>query len=205
MPTASPTSPAHVTGLILAGGRATRMGGRDKGLIELAGRPLIDYALAAMDAVCEQVLISANRHLDLYRRFGRAVLSDPLADYPGPLAGILAGLQQAPPGVLLVMPCDTPLATPALLQRLVAAGTDTATMAAVAHDGQRLQPAFVRLDPQLARPLRQALEAGERRLGRWVASLDPRQVDCSDHPEWFDNINTPEDLDALAARLAETP
>lgn len=190
-----------LTGLILAGGRATRLGGRDKGLIELGGRALVDYAIATLLPLTPRILISANRHRTDYASRGWPVLTDALADYPGPLAGILTALEQLDGARLLVMPCDTPLASPALLDRLVAAQDSQGGVACLARDGERLQPTFCLLRRETAPSLRRFLASGERRTQLWLQSLEPVIVDCSDHPEWFANVNTPDDLQRIEAMI----
>ncbi|MAT66153.1 MAG: molybdenum cofactor guanylyltransferase [Gammaproteobacteria bacterium] len=190
-----------LTGLILAGGRATRLGGRDKGLIEVGGRALIDYAIAVLRQLTPCILISANRHRADYASRGWPVLADALVDYPGPLAGILTALEQLETERLLVMPCDAPLASPALLDRLVAAQDSQGGSACLARDGERLQPTFCLLKREVTPSLRRFLEAGERKTQLWLQSLSPVIVDCSDHPDWFANVNTPEDLRRIEAML----
>ncbi|RRQ22703.1 molybdenum cofactor guanylyltransferase MobA [Thiohalobacter thiocyanaticus] len=195
------TARNDLTGLILAGGRARRMGGRDKGLIEVGGRALIDHAIASLRRVTPHILISANRHPADYASRGYPVLKDDLTDHPGPLAGILTALERIENAHLLVMPCDAPLATPALLQRLVAAQDAQGGSACLARDGERLQPTFCLLARETAPSLRRFLAAGERKTQLWLQSLDPVIVDCSDHPEWFANVNTPEDLQRIEAMI----
>lgn len=195
------TARSDLTGLILAGGRASRMGGRDKGLIEVGGRALVDHAIACLRQVTPHILISANRHPAEYAGRGWPVLEDSLTGYPGPLAGILTALERSGTARLLVMPCDAPLATPALLRRLLAAQAAQGGSACLARDGVRLQPTFCLLTRETAPSLRHFLDAGERKTQIWLQSLDPVIVDCSDHPEWFANINTPEDLRRIEAML----
>jgi molybdopterin-guanine dinucleotide biosynthesis protein A len=101
--------PFPVSAIILAGGRGRRVGGQDKGLLIYHGRPLIDHVIARLSPQVEELMISANRNLDEYARRGYPVLSDELADYPGPLAGVLAGLGKARFEWLVACPCDTPL------------------------------------------------------------------------------------------------
>lgn len=189
------------TGLILAGGRARRLAGQDKGLVLAGGRPLIAYAIDAMRQVTPQILISANRNTDRYTGYGCRILPDTLADYPGPLAGMLAALETMQTDWLLVMPCDAPLAEAALLRRLLEARGEDGAPACVARDAVRLQPTFCLLHRDTAAALREFLTRGQRRAQAWLQALQPVVVDCSDHPEWFYNINTPEDLAQLDSRL----
>jgi len=195
--TAVPDKPRRrqFAGLILAGGRGSRLQGRDKGLVLFQGRALIEYPLAALSPVTTEIYINANRNQATYRRYGRPVISDAEPDYAGPLAGILAGLSatQAP---LLVCPCDCPGVTTELFRRLAEA-LQPPCVAAIAHDGRRQQPAFLALDPDTRVNLEAFLSQGQRRLQDWLGTLPHTPVDGSDHPEWFSNINSPADLAAL--------
>ncbi|HEB76936.1 MAG TPA: molybdenum cofactor guanylyltransferase [Methylothermaceae bacterium] len=184
----------QVTGVILAGGRARRLGGRDKGLLAYRGLPLIRYALQTLEPVCNEILINANRNLDAYRRFGYPVIPDPLPDFQGPLAGILAALRRAKSPYLLVVPCDSPRLRSDTLARLLAA-LDEGFEIAIAHDGQRLHPVVMALRTHhLADDLTAFLAAGRHKIDHWAARHRWVAVDCSDDPIQFLNINTPEDL-----------
>jgi molybdopterin-guanine dinucleotide biosynthesis protein A len=194
------SSANEVTGLLLAGGRATRMGGRDKGLIDLAGRPLAAHVLAALGPQVGALLINANRHEDEYEALGARVLRDPLDGFLGPLAGVLAGLEAASTPLLATLPCDSPFVPPDLVARMQS-GLDRAEIA-VAHDGERRQPVFMLLRTSLAADLRAWLEAGGRKIDAWYEGHTIADIDCSDVPDTFININTPEERDAAAARLA---
>ncbi|KAF0284197.1 molybdenum cofactor guanylyltransferase MobA [Spiribacter roseus] len=189
-----------VTAVILAGGRATRMGGRDKGLIPLAGRPMIAWVIEAVAPWVSAVIINANRNVEAYRSFGYPVIGDDDTGTAGPLAGLAAGLAACRNPWLLTVPCDTP-AIPAALPRRLAAEVDGHS-AAIAHDGQRLQPAHGLLSAGVADPLTGFMAQGDRRLHAWYATLDTRIVDFSDHRDAFDNVNTPEQHAAMAARLS---
>ncbi|MBI3145626.1 MAG: molybdenum cofactor guanylyltransferase [Pseudogulbenkiania sp.] len=184
--------------LILAGGRATRMGGRDKGLIELFGQPLIGHTLAALAAQTPapaRVLISANRHLDAYRAFGHPVLPDTLPDYPGPLAGLLAGLAAAPHDTLLMLPCDAVRLPADLAARLLAA-LDSGVDAASARDPEHWHPTLLALRPGLQDALEAYLAGGGRSIRGWLATLHHVVVPF-DRP--LPNLNTPDALTTLAA------
>lgn len=98
----------RVAAVILAGGQGRRMGGADKGLLDYRGRPLVEWVLDALAPQVAEILISANRNLDRYARYGRRVLPDALPDFPGPLAGVLAALDAVDTEWLLAVPCDTP-------------------------------------------------------------------------------------------------
>ncbi|MDD2762081.1 MAG: molybdenum cofactor guanylyltransferase [Methylomonas sp.] len=185
-----------VSGVILAGGLARRMGQRDKGLLMLEGLPLAAYAVAAMAPLVDELLISANRNRQHYRRFGYPVIADGNDHFDGPLAGVLAAMRTASHPTLLVAPCDSPLIQTRHLQRLLSALTDDADIAA-AYDGERLHPVFAAIRTRLQTDLMQYLGSGERKLQNWFNRHRLVRVDFSDVAEIFTNINTPEDLAAL--------
>lgn len=193
--------PATVTGVVLAGGEARRMGGRDKGLLELAGRPLAAYALEALKSVAGTVLVSANRNLGDYIALGYPVISDRAGGFRGPLAGLLSGMESTATPDLVVVPCDCPLLDAVVLRRILAALADQSVDIAVAHDGQRLQPMVMALRTDLSDSVESFLEQGERQLKLWLKRHRWVAVDCSDRAEAFENVNTPEDLARVEDRL----
>lgn len=199
MPDTQPT--ASITGLILAGGRGRRLGGRDKGLLPLRGQAAVAWLLRALEPQTDAVLISANRHLEQYRAFGHPVVADRDGDYAGPLAGLLAGLEHCHTDYLLSVPCDAPLLAPDYARRMLAAQQDAGTRLCLARDGERLQPVHLLLHRDLVADLRAALAAGERKTRDWVLSLQPAVADFSDRPEQFLNMNTPEEQAQLEALL----
>ncbi|MEX0431420.1 molybdenum cofactor guanylyltransferase MobA [Spiribacter insolitus] len=181
-----------VSAVILAGGRGRRMGYQDKGLVECNGQPLVAHVMAAIAPCVGDIAINANRNLDEYGRLSRPVIKDRHPDYPGPLAGIAAGLDWCPTEALFVVPCDTPGIHGCCVERLRAA-LDGAEIA-VAHDGHRLQPLHALVRRRCRDSLTRFLAAGGRRVDQWIETLDWRQADCSDRPEMFFNINSPEAL-----------
>lgn len=191
-----------VTGLLLAGGRATRMGGQDKGLIDLAGRPLAAHVLDCLVPQVDSVLINANRHVSAYAALGARVVPDPLAGFLGPLAGVLAGLEAAPRGLVATLPCDSPFVPGDLVARMRGGLERAGAEIAVATDGERRQPVFMLLHTGLAGDLRAWLEQGGRKIDAWYEGHYVIDVDFSDAPDTFININTPDERDAAAARLA---
>lgn len=184
----------QITALVLAGGKSRRMGGRDKGLLPFGGGLLVSHIIDLIRPQVGQVMISANRHADEYAAFGLPVLPDPLADFQGPLAGFLAGLEAMTTDYLLTLPCDGPFLVANLADRLADGITksDGADIA-VAHDGKRLQPVYALLHRRTLPSLKQALSEGERKIDRWFPRQAYVTVDFSDIPEQFNNINTPED------------
>ncbi|HRP86122.1 MAG TPA: molybdenum cofactor guanylyltransferase MobA [Gammaproteobacteria bacterium] len=191
-----------ITAVILAGGRATRMGGEDKGLVELAGRPMIVHVLAALAPQVERVIINANRNLARYAAFGWPVVTDEDSGFLGPLAGLAAGLRAAATPLVLTAPCDSPLVAPDLAERLYSALEDEGAEIAVPHDGERLQPVFALVRRELGDSLAAYLGGGDRKIDRWFAQHRLARVDFSDRPENFVNVNDPEERAAVEARLA---
>ncbi len=190
-----------ITGLLLAGGRARRMGGEDKGLLPLAGLPLAAWALKSLSVQVDHLLISANRNHQRYRELGAEVISDTLGDFSGPLAGFAAGLGQIRTPWLVTVPCDSPLVVPDYVSRLWAAIEPGGIDAVVAHDGNRLQPVFSLLRRGVLGDLEAFLDLGERKIDLWLERLSWRIVDFSDAPDMFLNVNTPEDLARVEARI----
>jgi len=192
----------RVTGVILAGGRATRMGGVDKGLVSLNGRTMVSYAIDALRPQVDTLLINANRNQDNYASFGFPVIADAEADFRGPLAGFASGLAAARTPYVAFAPCDSPLLCRELVQRLYRAMTAAGVRIAVAHDGARLQPVFALLDRSLSGDLDAYLDGGGRKIDRWYSDCGFATADFSDAAESFLNINAPADKLALESRLA---
>lgn len=188
-----------VSGLVLAGGRGRRLGGTDKGLLELHGRPLAVLALARLGQHVHHLLVSANQNLDTYATFGADLVQD---DPPGrgPLGGVLAGLRACPTDWLLCLPCDMPHLPKGLERRMLAAWAEAGHRAAFAHDGERLQPLVALLPRTAAANLQYFLDGGGRRAEDWAGGLDGLIVHFEGTQYDFVNINTPNDLAAANAR-----
>lgn len=189
----------EITGLVLAGGRATRMGGVDKGLVEFGGRPLVERVIERLRPQVTTMLINANRNFERYRAYGFPVLLDAdegLEPFPGPLGGILAGLRATSTPWMAVVPCDAPFLPADLLQHLAdnLAGRD----AAVAYVGEKIEPLFCLLGVQLADHLAAALSHGERRAEAWLRDVGAAPAVFL-LPESFANLNTLQDLRARDA------
>jgi molybdopterin-guanine dinucleotide biosynthesis protein A len=155
--------------VILAGGRGTRMGGADKGLVEYQGRPLIEWILDAIRPQVDEVLISANRNLETYAGYGCRVVPDTLPDFPGPLAGVLAAMNSVTAEWLLVVSCDTPHLPDDLLHRLLDAAQAENTALAVAADATRLHHTTMLVKTGLKQDLQQYLQSGGRAVRDWQA------------------------------------
>jgi molybdenum cofactor guanylyltransferase len=201
----SAASPNHrnITAVILAGGNARRMGGEDKGLIELNGRPLIDYIIDGLRPQVSHILINANRNLVRYRDFGYPVVEDILGDYLGPLAGMATGMQAAATPLLLTVPCDSPFIPAHLCETLYRALTEANAGICAAYDGTRLQQVYALLRCSLLPDLLAYLGEGGRRVDAWYERHQLVLADFSDSAEVFLNLNTPEDRQALEKKLAD--
>ncbi len=186
-------SARDLTGLVLAGGRGQRLGGVDKGLQPWRGRPLVDHALARLAPQVREVMISANRNAQAYAARGARVLPDASGDFPGPLAGILAGLRAARTRWLAVVPCDSPQLPDDLFARLADGLGDAA--GAVVRRGDRLEPVCCLLSTALADDLERYLADGGRKVEGWVARHAVGvPFDRAEDAQAFANVNTPDDL-----------
>ncbi len=173
------------------------MGGSDKGLVEVEGWPLIDRVIAAFAPQVQQLLISANRNIPEYERYGYPVVPDVLPGYQGPLAGMLTGLRTAAYTHVAFVPCDVLSLPPDLVARLWETLRQNDAEACVAHDGTRMHPVFALLDRYLSTSLEQYLESGGRAVEEWVQQQKHAVADFSDCPQGFINLNTPADLEGL--------
>jgi molybdopterin-guanine dinucleotide biosynthesis protein A len=196
-----------ITGLILAGGRGSRMGGADKGLQKFNGVPLALHALLRLQPQVGETMINANRNLAAYESFGVPVWPDALPDYAGPLAGFLAGLEQCETEWLVTVPCDTPLFPQDLVACLSAAAQDSQADIAMAsapeEDGQlRPQPVFCLLRRDLMESLVRFTHGGGRKIDAWTAQHRTVVVpfDRPGDERAFFNANTLADLRGLESR-----
>ncbi|OOG54311.1 molybdenum cofactor guanylyltransferase MobA [Polaromonas sp. C04] len=200
-------APSDITGLVLAGGRGSRMGGVDKGLQNFNGMPLALHTLMRLQMQTGHMMINANRNLAAYESFGAPVWPDGLADYPGPLAGFLTGLERCETPYLVTVPCDTPLFPLDLVARLaesleredaeiaMAAGRDGAPPAAV-----RTQPVFCLLRVTLLESLVRFTHGGGRKIDAWTAQHKTVVVPFDrpdDDARAFFNANTLAELHSL--------
>jgi len=188
-----------ITGLILAGGRGQRLGGVDKGLQPWRGRPLVDHALARLAPQVSEVMISANRNAPAYASRVTRVLADASDDFPGPLAGILAGLRAATTPWLAVVPCDSPCLPTDLVERLAQglAGAPGAVVQRKHGDGAlRLEPVCCLLSSALADDLARHLAEGGRKVEGWLSRhATPVLFERPEDAAAFANINTLADLE----------
>ncbi len=192
----------QITGLVLAGGRGTRMGGVDKGLQPFRGEPLAMRAARLLQPQVGALLINANRHIDEYAKLGAPVCTDAIEGYAGPLAGMHAGLSACSTDYLVTVPCDSPLLPAVLVERLAEAlvrhGSDAAVAVAGPAEQARRHPVFLLLKRSLLPQLTAYLDSGGRKVDQWLASLACAEAKFDDELA-FANVNTLAELDALSA------
>ena len=181
-----------ITGIVLAGGQGRRMGGVDKGLQLLRGKPMVAHVIARLAPQVSEVLINANQNIGAYERFGYKVVPDAIGGFAGPLAGLHAGLGAASHPLALTVPCDSPFLPPDLLLRLNSAlgGNDLA----VARTGEQPHPVFSLVRVSVLEHLSKFLAAGGRKIDAWYATLEVVEVPFDDEADAFRNINTREEL-----------
>ncbi|MBO9535994.1 molybdenum cofactor guanylyltransferase MobA [Herbaspirillum sp.] len=184
---------SHITGLVLAGGRGTRMGGVDKGLQELHGKPLAQHVLERLAPQVCTLAVNANRSQLRYAAFGYPIWHDLSPDFPGPLAGLQCGLTHCATPFLATAPCDTPLIPFDLVARLadelIASGADAAFAVTGQEDNRRRHPVCSLLRKSTLPSLNSFLAGGERKMEFWFATLQCVEVDFPDERA-FCNINT---------------
>lgn len=182
------------SGLLLSGGQGSRMGGRDKGLLDWCGRPLAEWVCQQMRPLVGELLISCNRNVARYAEFADLTLGDALAGYPGPLAGILEGLRHMRGSHLLVAPCDLPVIDSELLASLQRLALQQPEQIAVVRQGSRLQPLLCVLPRTLLVQVDTAWQAGERSPSRLWQRLGINELLCSADDPRLVNFNFPERL-----------
>lgn len=190
-----------ITGVILAGGEARRMGGGDKGLVELRGKPLVEHALAALSPQVNTVIINANRNRERYAAYGHPVIADSRQGFQGPLAGMLSCIEAAGTEFIVSVPCDSPLLPDDLVARLFRQLSEEEADVSVAHNGDRMQPVFTLMPTSLAPSMQAFLDGGGRKIDRWFEQHKLAVTDFSDKPECFRNINNPAELAQMEAQL----
>lgn len=182
-----------ITGLILAGGRATRMGGVDKGLQLLNGEPMVSHVLRRLSPQVGTLMINANRNADLYQQFGATVIADQLPDFAGPLAGLQAGLAQCKTPYLATAPCDAPRIPADLVARLSATlkqyHSDAAVAVTLAGSRRHRHPVCMLVKTSVLPHLTAWLDNGGRKMDDWLRSL-PSAETVFDDEDAFENVNT---------------
>jgi len=202
MPSAAGPTPvtvhrSPVTGVILAGGQGRRMGGVDKGLKVLRGKPMVAWVLERFAPQVDEVLINANQNLERYAALRHRVIPDEIAGYAGPLAGLHRGLTEAAYALVATVPCDSPFLPSDLIQRLRGAIYNTESDVAVAKTADQPHPVFCLCRKSVLPGLTKFLAGGGRKIDAWYASLKVVEVAFDDNPGAFSNINTEEELLAL--------
>ncbi len=189
-------SPSNISALILAGGKASRFNGQDKGLIDLQGSTMIARVIQALKPQVHSILISANRNIESYKNYGYPVLRDQsfaLDKLQGPLAGILQGAVKATTPWLLLSPCDTPFIPANYCQKMITALNNQNDKMAVAVYQGKLQPLFVLLPITFQQSLTTALTNKRYKVGHWIKSMPHVEVNFSEG-KMFTNINTADEL-----------
>jgi len=197
-------SAENITGLILAGGRAQRMGGIDKGLISFHQKPLIESAIRRLKNQVGPILINANRNITKYAAYGYPVVMDETPDFSGPLAGFSVGLKACKTPYLLTSPCDSPLLPLDLAARLTTEmerGTFDLVYASSFESGKAwAQPVFCLMRANLQDSLAAFLTKGDLKIDHWFKELKSSTV-IFDDAQAFANVNTPEELKILEEAL----
>ncbi len=189
-----------ITGVILAGGLARRMGGIDKGLVQFAGKPMVAHVIDRLKPQVDEILINANREIEQYAALGHEVISDEIAGFAGPLAGLHKGMSAASQPFVLTVPCDSPFLPTDLAERLMADLLANEADIAVAKTGTQAQPVFCLCKTSLKNHLESFLQSGGRKIDTWYGTLNVIEVAFDDKPEAFANINTIEELQSLEDR-----
>ena len=183
-----------ITGVILAGGLGRRMGGIDKGLQELRGRPMVHWVVERLAPQVDELLINANQNGERYAAFGHRVVPDQIPDFAGPLAGLHAALSAAEHPLVATAPCDSPFLPADLVSRLFSALTATNADLAVARTFDQPHPVFCLCRRDVLPHLTEFLAGGGRKIDRWYATLKVVEVSFDDEADAFENINTREEL-----------
>jgi len=190
--------PTAITGVVLAGGMGRRMGGVDKGLLELRGRPLAAWVIERLRPQVDHLIINANQNRERYATFGCPVVADEVPDFAGPLAGLHAALSAAATPLVATAPCDSPFLPADLVSRLFSALTATGSDLAVARTFDQPHPVFCLCRREVLPHLTDYLASGGRKIDRWYATLTVVEVAFDDEADAFENINTPEELRRFA-------
>ncbi|MGN8273902.1 molybdenum cofactor guanylyltransferase MobA [Pseudomonas sp. SMN5] len=188
----STTSLPSCSILLLAGGRGQRMGGRDKGLLEWQGEPLIAHLHRQTRAMSDDLIVSCNRNRDRYAMYADQLVQDDEGDFPGPLAGIRAGLKVARHPYLLVLPCDVPQIDANLLDGMRRTASEHPDRPLMVRHGEHWEPLICIIPLVLAVTFEQAWNEGERSPGRIMRSLHAVALQCPADDPRLANLNTPE-------------
>lgn len=188
-----------ITGVLLAGGQGSRMGGVDKGLVSLRGRPMAEWVLERLGPQVDELIINANQNAERYAAFGYPVFADRIGGFAGPLAGLHAALAVARHPLVATAPCDSPFLPADLVERLHAALVAETADLAVAHTFDQAHPVFCLCRRGVLAHLGAFLESGGRKIDRWYSTLKVARVRFDDQEDAFRNINTRDELRDLEA------
>lgn len=191
----------EITGIILAGGQARRMGGGDKGLRLLEGRPMIEWVLQRFAPQVSRIVINANQNIARYQHYGHPVVSDAIPDFAGPLAGLHAVLSQGTAPFVVTVPCDSPFLPADLVSRLYGALEANGADLAVARTFDQPHPVFCLYRNTVLPALDEYLEKGNRKIHFWHSHLNGVEVAFDDVADAFRNINTPDELESARDAL----
>lgn len=191
----------NITGVVLAGGQARRMGGEDKGLIKVSGRAMIEYVIAALQPQLSKIVINANRNINIYGNYGFPVIADIYDGFKGPLAGMASCMKVINTEYMITAPCDSPMLPEDYVARMFKTLQTEQADISVADSGERIQPVFSLLKCSLLNSLMAYLDSGERKIDRWFQQHTMINVDFSDKPETFINVNTAEDVRHMEIEL----
>ena len=189
-----------VTGLVLAGGQGSRMGGVDKGLAPFRGRPLVAHVIERLAPQVDEILVNANRNPGDYARFGHRVIADEIPGFAGPLAGFERGLAHARGELVATVPCDSPFLPADLVARLRAALERAGAELAVAKTGAQPHPVFCLMRRDVHASLAQFLASGQRKIDKWYAALAVVEVAFDDEP-----TPSPTSTPATSSRDSRSP
>jgi molybdopterin-guanine dinucleotide biosynthesis protein A len=182
----------NITGIVLAGGQGRRMGGVDKGLQLLRGKPMVAHVLERLVPQVGEIVINANQNVAAYEKFGHRVVRDDIGGFAGPLAGLHAGLKAAAHPLVVTVPCDSPFLPADLVSRLNAKMENHDLV--VAKTGDQVHPVFCLLKRELKENLEAFLVGGGRKIDAWYGKLRHAEVPFDDEADAFRNINTLEEL-----------
>ncbi|HUP30732.1 MAG TPA: molybdenum cofactor guanylyltransferase MobA [Usitatibacter sp.] len=190
----------EVTGVVLAGGQGSRMGGVDKGLQPFRGRPMVTHAIERLAPQVDELLVNANRNPEAYAGFGHRVIADEIEGFAGPLAGFERGLAHARGALVVTVPCDSPFLPLDLVARLRTGLESQDAQIAVARTGDQAHPVFCLMRRDVHGSLQAFLASGQRKIDRWYSELRVAEVAFDDVADAFLNINTHEELASLEPR-----
>lgn len=201
-----------VAAVILAGGLARRMGGQDKGLVNLNSEPMVSWALRRISPQVGRVIINANRNHEAYREFSVPVVADTIDGHLGPLAGLLTALHYFDEDYVFMCPCDSPFLPENMVELMLNAiqapespATAETPTVAVATDGERQQPVFLLCHKSCHASLARFLAQGERKIDRWFKQEKLVEVSFANYPDAFRNINTEDELKVVENELRSAP